>query len=216
MKLYLSSYKIGNRTEELTKWLGSSNNNKIALIANSRDVFPDGERKTLGIQNDAKELEELGFQVVLFDLKQYFGKKADLENDLQDIRAFYVVGGNTFVLRKAMNLSGFDDLLLEYSKSEDYMYAGYSAGICCLCEDMTALAVMDEPEIDPYNSGLQPIYQGIGFIKEVLIPHYQSDHKETELASETVRFCQEKEISYRTLQDGDVLIVDTNTLTRKI
>jgi hypothetical protein len=36
------------------------------------------------------------------------------------------------------------------------------------------------------------------------------------LASETVRFCQEKEISYRTLQDGDVLIVDTNTLTRKI
>ena len=124
--------------------------------------------------------------------------------------------GNTFVLRKAMNLSGFDDLLLEYSKYEDYIYAGYSSGICCLCEDMTALAVMDEPETDPYNSGLPPIYQGIGFIKEVLIPHYQSDHKETELASDAVRFCQEKEISYRTLQDGDVLIVDTNTLTRKI
>ena len=198
MKLYLSSYKLGNKTNELKKWLENSDNKKIALIPNSRDVFPDGERKNIGIQNDTKELEELGFEVILIDLKMYFGRKKELEKDLQDIKAFYVIGGNTFVLRKAMNLSGFDELLLEYSKNKDYLYAGYSAGICCLCKDMKGLAIMDEPDADPYDSGLPPMYNGIGFIEEILIPHFESDHKETELASKAVEHCQENEKSFIT------------------
>lgn len=52
------------------------------------------------------------------------------------------------MLRKAMQLSGFDELLLEYSNNPDYLYAGYSAGICCLCRDMSAITNMDEPEVD--------------------------------------------------------------------
>lgn len=47
-----------------------------------------------------------------------------------------------------MQLSGFDELLLEYSNNPDYLYAGYSAGICCLCRDMSAITNMDEPEVD--------------------------------------------------------------------
>ena len=42
MKLYLSSYKIGDKKEELRNWV-KEHDNKIALIANSRDMFPDGE-----------------------------------------------------------------------------------------------------------------------------------------------------------------------------
>lgn len=209
MKLYLSSYKLGNSTDELKKWLQTSENNKIALIFNSRDMFPDGERKTNGIQSDAESLKELGFEVKILDLKKYFGQKESLRNDLQDIHAFYVIGGNTFVLRKAMHLSGFDELLLEYSSDPNCLYAGYSAGICCLCKDMSALSIMDEPEIDPYNSGLPPIYNGIGLIEEMIIPHFESDHPETKAASKTVEFCQQNKIPYKTLRDGEVLIGDT-------
>ena len=71
MKLYLSSYKLGQDIEVLQDWL-KDHDNKIGLIINSRDVFPDGERKTIGIGNDAKELEELGFSVEIVDLKKYF------------------------------------------------------------------------------------------------------------------------------------------------
>ena len=215
MKLYLSSYKLGNSTDELKKWLQNSVNNKIALITNSRDMFPDGERKTNGIQSDAKDLAELGFEVELLDLRKYFGQKELLRRNLQNIYAFYVIGGNTFVLRKAMRLSGFDELLLEYSNNLNYLYSGYSAGICCLCKDMSAISIMDDPKVDPYNSGLPPIYNGIGFVEEIIIPHFESDHKETELASKTVEFCRQNGIPYKTLRDGEVLLSDTINFCKK-
>lgn len=206
MKLYLSSYKIGNRKFELEKWLETSTNNKIFLITNSRDAFPDGERKVRGIESDTKELDDLGFDVELLDLRKYFGKKEQLKYDLKDIHAFYAVGGNTFVLRKAMKLSGFDELLIEYSCNPEYLYEGYSAGICCLCKDIKAIAIMDNPKVDPYDCGLPPIYEGLGLVNPVLIPHFESDHKETKAASKAVKYCQENKISYTTLHDGEVLI----------
>ena len=147
MKLYLSSSKIGNQEQELKKWLENSKNKKAAFIANARDMSPEGEHKTTSIQKDADELAALGFEIIPLDLRNYFGKKEELRSFLQEIHAFYVIGGNTFVLRKAMKLSGFDELLLEFAKSSDYLYIGYSAGICCLCKDMTAISIMDEPEI---------------------------------------------------------------------
>lgn len=45
MKLYLSSYKLGNKKEELEKWI-KEHNNKICLIPNSRDIYPESERKS--------------------------------------------------------------------------------------------------------------------------------------------------------------------------
>ncbi|MCI5807295.1 MAG: Type 1 glutamine amidotransferase-like domain-containing protein [Firmicutes bacterium] len=212
MKLYLSSYKLGNSTDELKKWLQDSDNNKMALIINSRDMFPDSERKSNGIQSDKEALEELGFKVELLDLRKYFGQKELLRRELQNIHAFYAIGGNTFVLRKAMQLSGFDELLLEYSNDSNYLYAGYSAGICCLCKDLSAISIMDDPQIDPYDSGTPPIYHGIGFIEETIIPHFMSDHKETEAASRTVEFCKQNGISYKALRDGEVLMSDTLNL----
>lgn len=65
---YLSSYKLGDKTEELKRWI-AEHNNKICLIPNSRDVFPDGERKTKGIQEDVKDLENIGFDVTVISLK---------------------------------------------------------------------------------------------------------------------------------------------------
>lgn len=104
MKLYLSSYKLGDKTEELKRWI-ADHNNKICLIPNSRDVFPDGERKVTGIQADAKDLEGLGFDVTVISLKDYFNRKEELSKRLEEVNAFYVIGGNTFALRQAMYLS---------------------------------------------------------------------------------------------------------------
>ena len=47
MKLYLSSYKLGNDIELLKEWV--KNNNKMLVIPNALDVFEDSERKTNGI-----------------------------------------------------------------------------------------------------------------------------------------------------------------------
>ena len=110
MKLYLSSYKLGNKIEELKKWI-KEHNNKICLIPNSRDVYPESERKKLGIQADVQDLTILGFDVTIISLKDYFNKKEKLFERLKEFNAFYVIGGNTFALRQAMYLSGFDEYL---------------------------------------------------------------------------------------------------------
>ena len=54
MKLYLSSYKLGQKTEVLEDWL-KDHDSKIGLIINARDIFPDGERKESRIKSDTKE-----------------------------------------------------------------------------------------------------------------------------------------------------------------
>ena len=59
MKLYLSSYKVGNKREVLKKWI-VEHNRKICLIPNSRDIYPESERKSNGIQADVEELVNLG------------------------------------------------------------------------------------------------------------------------------------------------------------
>ena len=68
MKLYLSSYKIGNRIDELKKWI-NEHGNRICLIPNSRDIYPDSQRKSNGIQADEKELTDLELMFQLFHLK---------------------------------------------------------------------------------------------------------------------------------------------------
>ena len=139
MKLYLSSYKLGDKTEELKRWI-ADHNNKICLIPNSRDVFPDGERKVTGIQADVKEFN-----------------------------AFYVIGGNTFALRQAMYLSGFDEYLKSIEDKPDYLYAGYSAGICVFAKNMHGLDVCDDPSINPY--GIETIWEGLGYFDYIFLPH---------------------------------------------
>ena len=160
MKLYLSSYKLGNKKEELKKWI-KEHNNKICLIPNSRDVYPENERKKLGIQADVQELTELGFNVTVISLKDYFDKKEQLIDRLREFNAFYVIGGNTFALRQAMYLSGFDEYLKTIKNDRNYLYVGYSAGICVLAKDLHGLVVCDNPTISPY--GIDTMWNGLGY-----------------------------------------------------
>ncbi len=207
MKLYLSSYKVGNKAEELKKWI-VEHNNKICLIPNSRDIYPEGERKTEGIQKDVKELEDLGFEVTVISLKDYFNNKEELYERLEKFSAFYVIGGNTFALRQAMFLSGFDKFLKSIENNPNYLYAGYSAGICVLAKDMHGLDVCDDPNINPY--GIETIWEGLGYFDYIFLPHYKSNHKETKLIDDSVEFCIKNNIKFKTLHDGDVILEDTS------
>ena len=203
MRLYLSSYKVGNKKEELKKWI-DEHGNKICLIPNSRDMYPDSERKSSGIQADVNELIDLGFDVTIISLKDYFENKEGLKSRLQEFNAFYVIGGNAFVLRQAMYLSGFDEYLKRIENNPNYLYAGYSAGICVLAKDMHGLEKCDNPTINPY--GIDTIWNGLGYFDYIFLPHYKSNHKETELIDDCVVYCNKHNIKYKTLSDGDVIV----------
>ena len=206
MLLYMSSYKLGNRTDVLKNWI-KENGSKIALIANSRDWSPETKEKEQSIVSNVKDLQELGFDVIRIDLKNYFGKKEKLKEDLKEYFAFYVIGGNTYTLRMAMKFSGFDDYINKLSTKNGYLYAGYSAGICVLAPSLNGLDLVDEP-LNPYNDE-NVLYEGLGILDYVPVPHYKSNHPESELVNKVVDFLEEKGINYKTLKDGDVIIQNT-------
>ncbi len=206
MLLYLSSYKLGNKTEVLKKWI-QENGKTIVIIANSRDWSPDTDEKEESIKRNITELQELGFSVVRIDLRDYFKNKVKLKEDLEKYNAFYVIGGNTYTLRMAMKYSGFDEYIKGVSKKGNYLYSGYSAGICVLSQDLSGLDLVDEP-INPYSD--EPIlYEGLGLLDYVPVPHYKSNHPESALVDKVVNLFNEKGIKYKALKDGDVIVQDT-------
>lgn len=209
MKLYLSSYRLGNNQDELQEWIATNNSNKILVIPNALDVFEDSDRKTAGIIDKCKDLEKLGFETQILDLRKYFKNNDQLREDIKDYNAFYVLGGNVFVLRTAMKLSGFDNYLIEISNLSNYLYSGFSAGICVLSKNLHGIDLADDPNKDPYNYG-KTIWEGVGLIDYLPVPHFDTpDHPESHLMYDVVAYLEKNNLPYKTLKDGDVILANT-------
>lgn len=205
MKLYLSSYRIGNKMDELKSWI-NQNDNKILVIPNATDLKENIIKKEKSILDKCQELENLGFDYKILDLRDYFGKKEKLVEEIKDYRAFYVLGGNVFALRIAMKLSGFDEYLKKISRLPNYLYSGYSAGICVLAKDLHGLELVDDCNKNPYGYD-GTIWEGIGLVDYLPIPHYDSiNHPEYHLIMDTVKRLDEQGIVYKTIRDGEVIV----------
>jgi dipeptidase E len=127
VKLFLSSYELGENPEKLAKL--ASANKRVAVIGNASDLKTVEER----IEKIAKEIDpliEIGLMPEELDLRDYFGKESELKKKLEEFGMVWVKGGNTFVLRRAFKQSGFDKLIKEKIDDPDFVYAGYSAGSC--------------------------------------------------------------------------------------
>jgi dipeptidase E len=205
MKFYLSSFKLGDKPEELARLLTRK---KIAYIPNACDYSNVNLEKRISTEKaDIDSLQVLGLQVDYLDLKEYFGKTAALRMKLEDYGGVFVRGGNTFILRQAMRLSGLDALLREFLE-KDFVYAGYSAGICVLAPDLMALQIVDDPTDKPYKELQETIWEGLGFLDYIILPHYMSDHPESAAIDREVAFAEMKNIPYKTLRDGEVMIIE--------
>lgn len=207
MKFYLSSYKLGNKTNDLVRLM--SHNKKIAYIPNACDFSnADIERRKKGIEMDMESLSEIGFVPELLDLKEYFYRTNDLREKIKEFGGVFVRGGNTFILRQAMKLSGFDIIFNELITDENFVYSGYSAGACVLAPDLKALQNVDNPYDFPYLEYKETIWEGLGYLDYIILPHYKSNHPESEDIDKEVEFCKKNNIPFKTLSDGEVIIIE--------
>lgn len=213
MKLYLSSYKIGTEEKFLKSHI-EEYGNKIAYISNALDFTnPNIEKINEVISSDIKNLNDIGFDVEVLDLKDYFSDYSNgapkLKSKLAAISAIWVSGGNTFILRQAMKLSGLDEIIInELSERKDFLYAGYSAGICVLSPDLVHLQTVDNPDELPYKENTETIWEGLNIIDFAILPHYDSDHPESADIDKEIKFCIENKILFLALRDGEVIIKD--------
>lgn len=203
MKFYLSSFKIGNDPFQLKRLLPVSS--KAIYISNALD-FAKPEIQRHHQEWDLRELKAIGIEAEILDLKKYFGHPADLRGKLKDLNLIYVSGGNVYDLRMAMQLSGLDEILKEMFYS-DLVYAGYSAAVCVLSPTLKGYDIVDRPNHKIYGDHAT-IWEGLGLIDWQFSPHFDSDHAESKDINKEVDYFKKHQLSYKTLRDGEVIIVD--------
>jgi len=205
MKYYLSSFRFGNKIEDLKRMKPA--NSKIAHINNARDMVGNDSARAAQTQKDEIEfLNNLGFVAEPLDLKLYFNKTAELKDKINTLGVLWVSGGKTFVLRMAMKLSGFDTIFETIKNKEDFLYGGYSAGICILSKSLKSIDQVDDPNNFPYQETSLPIYEGLGVFNYSFMPHYNSDHYESEAIAKEITRCINNKWLFKALRDGDVII----------
>ena len=205
MRLYLSSFRVGDEASRLIEMAAGET---LALIPNAMDHVPDPARRESNERASA-ELSALGVRNEELDLRHYFGREDELATELRRFAGVWVRGGNTFVLRRAMRLSGFERILPRLL-ANGFVYGGYSAGVCVLAPSLEGIGRVDEPDLDPHGFG-SVIWEGLGVLPYLVLPHYRSDHHESEAIEGEVQYCQKNEIPFRTLRDGEVIVVDEPT-----
>jgi dipeptidase E len=205
MRLYLSSYQIGNKPEELAKLV--RDNKKVAVIMNAVD-FGDAERVKVSYESQCDSLKKIGLQPSQLDLRKYFGKEDELRSELKKFGAVWIHGGNVFVLQRAFEQSGFGEIIKDMVAQDQIVYAGFSAAVCLAAPTLQGAELVDDPDIIP--EGYKPDFDwdGLGLIDYNVAVHYQSDHPESDDVEKEVIYYKDNMILYKTLRDGEVIIID--------
>ncbi len=205
MRLYLSSFHLGNNSEKFVSMVGR--NKRAALILNARDYFLPSDRESGRIQQ-AEKLKEIGITATELDLRNFFGKQDELKNELEQFDAVWIPGGNSFMLRHAMCKSGFDEIIKSLLQEDKIVYAGYSAGIVVLCNTLRGIEIVDDVKYVKEIYNTEPVWEGLGILPYSIAPHYNSKHPETELIDKVVEYFIAENIPYKTLKDGDAIIIN--------
>ncbi|HXQ16854.1 MAG TPA: Type 1 glutamine amidotransferase-like domain-containing protein [Caulobacteraceae bacterium] len=209
MRLYLSSYQIGDCPDALEQLLGE--NRRAALIANALDPYPNPEEgRTPRLARQATHLGKLGCACEELDLRDYFGRSAALANKLSEFGLIWVHGGNSFVLKRAFEQSGCDHILADMLRRDVIVYGGFSAALMMVMPTMRGIDLCDDIVTVPEGYRPEFSWDSLGLISYSIVPHYRSEHPESAMMEDVVRYMDEHRMPYRTLHDGEAIVIDAD------
>jgi dipeptidase E len=206
MKLYLSSYRLGNNSDEFARLV--SGRKRVGVIRNALDFSDDRNRLKEGWEREFSDLKGLGFSPQVIDLREYFDGKKDLRPIVNQLDGLWVVGGNSFILNSAFHQSGLDKIIVQQLANETFVYAGYSAGICVLTPTLEGIHLADNPEVIPQGYPNEVIWEGLGLLPFCIAPHWRSNHPESAMIDESVEYFMEHKIPFIALRDGETYVTD--------
>src|SRR6185436_14132396 len=91
----------------------------------------------------------LGLDAEELDLRVYFGDAPRLRRALEPFGLIWAVGGNSFVLGRAMRASGLDEIAVERVTAGDLVWAGFSAGAIVATTTLRGIDLDDDPNEVP-------------------------------------------------------------------
>lgn len=203
MRLYLSSYQLGERPDLLVSMVRGERRGWV--IANALDGG-EQERRAADTQRQIASLAELGLEAADLDLREH--DPSSIEDAVGRPDFLWIRGGNVFTLRMALARSGMDALLVDGLRRDSFVCAGFSAGPCVL-----ALSLNGLEHCDPVDHCLATYgevrYDGLGVLDRAVVPHLRSPgHPETGLLGEVAARYDARGTPYWALRDGQALVVD--------
>ena len=123
MRLYLSSYQLGDHPEVFTGMVRGPRRGWV--IMNAFDgAHPEVRR--LETERQMVNLEGIGLAARELDLREHDAGSLSVKFGRPDF--LWVRGGNVFMLRAALARSGADALIADRLRADELVYAGFSAG----------------------------------------------------------------------------------------
>lgn len=205
MRLYLSSFRNGNKPDELLRLLGARR--RTAVINNAQDLLSADDRaESLAAEID--RLKIIGLEPTEIDLRVYFDKPDGLKEKLASFDLIWVRGGNCFVLRRAFKRSGADKVITELLAEDKVAYGGYSAGIDMLTPSLHGAELVDEPDVVPAGYEKAIVWECLGLVRYAIAPHYKSDHPESAAIDKSIAYLIDNHIPFIALRDGEAIVVN--------
>jgi dipeptidase E len=205
MRLYLSSFRIGNRPQALLALLGGRT--RTALILNADDYKQPADRAA-SLERELAELRSAGLQPEYIDLREFFGRETDLRKALESFDLVYVRGGSVFILRRALRESGADRVITDLIERDMVVYAGYSAGPCVLGPTLRGIeGGEDDPHFVPEGYPSEVVWDGLGLLPFAIAPHYGVEIGGAG-ATPMADYYIENHIPFIALRDGQALVIN--------
>jgi dipeptidase E len=207
MRLFLSSQDLGNHADVAAKMSGD--NKKSLFIKNAQDDKLPEERNFSNAEKK-KMFEDAGFEFEMLDLRDYFGKKDELEEKVKKAGSLWSSGGNTFILRRAMAASGLDEILKKLLAEDKILYGGWSAGAYIAAPSLHGIEFGDRPQpvaVPENYPSKETIWEGLDLVPFTVVPHYKSGWFDEE-ADTCIEYLRKYKMPYQSLEDGQVVIVD--------
>jgi len=205
MRLYLSSERLGERAGAL---LAMVNGPRVAVIANGYDHCSAMARDIYRteVYDPVAEFHSLGLEPEQLDLRAHFGDPQSLRQRLAGYDLVWVMGGNSFVLRRAMRSSGLDNVIRDLLEADAVTYGGYAAGAIVAGPSLRGMELMDDPWEVPAGYDDPLIWHGLGLTPFAIVPHYRSRHPDAAAAEKIVSYMEARKVRHRTLSDGEVIV----------
>jgi dipeptidase E len=206
VRLYLSSFRMGDHPEYLTALVGDDSRSTV-VIANAIDDAPEDVRRA-GVERERAALGELGFDAAELDLRNYFDDEQRLRQELAGVALAWLRGGNVFMLRYAMRRSGADTAFRDLLAGDALVYAGYSAGPCVLSPSLRGLEAVDDAGAVRRIYRAEPVWEGLAVLDRAFVPHYRSPgHPETTALGLLAEKYRAEGVPHLTLHDGQALLI---------
>jgi dipeptidase E len=195
---------MGNHPERLAALV--PRRTRAAIVVNALDNAPQAREEWLASQ--IEDLESIGLAPEELDLRKHFGRPDSLAAALEGRGLIWINGGNTFLLRRAMRQSGFDAAVRALLRSNEIVYAGFSAAACCAAPTLRGIEFVDDPCADAEGYMIETLWDGLGLIDHCVAVHYGCPGAQGEGIERAIAYWKSQNIAYFPLRDGEALVVD--------